>query len=155
MFNRIIAILVLFSTILQAGCAGQGFYVAAQDTRNPQNFIQIAGRVPTQPALCVEENGDIYKVFCQSGQLNMRKVDGNRQYACVQQNGSVSAPIKPWVPHLTREACPMGVVGQKNQNQFGNGNNNGNVGGVVLDSLSQYCMPNGCSKNQYGHWVRN
>lgn len=146
--NRIISALVLLSTILLAGCAGQGFYVAAQDTRNPQNFIQIAGRVPTQPALCVEENGDIYKVFCQSGQLNMRKVDGNRQYACVQQNGSVSAPIKPWVPHLTREACPMGVVDQKNQNQ---NYYNQSGGGISPQGLFPYGMKTDCPQIPVGN----
>ena len=117
MFKIFVTVAVLLS-----GCAGQGFYVAAQDPRNPASFIQIAGRIPTPTALCVKDDGDIFKVSCPSGQLNMRKVDGNRQYSCVQRDGKTITPNKIWVPHLTREVCPMGIVDdQTSGNQFGNG----------------------------------
>ncbi len=153
MFNRIVSTLVLLSAILLAGCAGQGYYVAAQDPRNPYSFIQIAGRVPTPTELCVKDDGDIFKMSCESGQLNMRKVDGNRQYSCVQRDGKTITPNKVWVPHITREVCPMGIVDQ-NQNQNQTASQFGNGSGPVLDSLSQFCMPNGCGKDQYGNWVR-
>jgi len=152
MFKRITSAVVLVSVILLAGCAGQGYYVAAQDPRNPYSFIQIAGRVPSPPPpLCVKDDGDFFKVSCPSGQLNMRKVGSDRQYSCVQQNGSVIAPIKSWLPHPDRNQCPQGVVDQnQTASQFGNGG-----GAPVLDSLSQYCQPNGCGKDQYGNWVKN
>lgn len=152
MLNRIISVVVLLSSLLLAGCAGQTFFVAAQDQRNPYSFIQVAGRIPTPPALCVKDDGDIFKISCSSGQLNMRKVGIDRQYSCVQRDGKTTTPNKVWVPHLTKNVCPMGIVDQnQNGNQFGNGGN----GGPVLDSLSQYCQPNGCRKDQYGNWVRN
>ncbi|MCX6757003.1 MAG: hypothetical protein NTW35_02540 [Candidatus Nomurabacteria bacterium] len=123
MFKNLVTAAVILSTVFLVGCAGQGFYVAAQDGRNPYNFIQVAGRIPTPLALCIKDDGDIFKMSCPSGQLNMRKVDGNRQYSCVQRDGKTIEPSKVWVPHLTREVCPMGIVdhNQNDGNQFGNG----------------------------------
>lgn len=119
MFTRFVLFLV--SAMLLAGCAGQSFFIVAQDPNNPYSFIQIAGRVPTQPTLCVKDEGDIYRISCQTGQLNMRKFDGNRQYTCVQQNGTTINPAKAWLPHPDRNQCPRGIVDQKNGNQFGGG----------------------------------
>lgn len=160
MFKNFVTAAIILATLFLAGCAGQSYYLAAQDPRNPYSFIQITGKVPTPTTLCVEEEGDIFKMSCEFGQLNMRKVGKDRQYSCVQQNGSTVTPSKVWVPYVTLAVCPMGVVDQPNQNQkqaggnqFGNGN--GGNGGPVLDSLSQFCQPNGCGKDQYGNWVRN
>ncbi len=120
MSNRIIAaVAAILATLFLAGCAGQGFYVAAQDAKNPYNFIQVAGRIPTPLALCIKDEGDIFKVSCESGQLNMRKVDGSRQYSCVQSDGKTTRPSKAWVPYLTREVCPMGIIDQKQSNGGG------------------------------------